>query len=270
MSKSITSLDRKIFIATAITTFRQMGIAVEQKDAQSLGKLCQTFKKSCADIGATSLVHLCETLERKCSTGTLDGAVNLIAWLRSEFNNVRAGFESRIADSHNVDQPLKALVIDDVLENRLIFSQLLKKHGFISVEAASALDGLNLAHASPDPFPLVLLDVRLGDSSGFELCKQLSDECKNTIDAHRVIVSALPFEKHAEAAFLAGASDYLAKPVDQEKFAYVARTAKDLFYVRSQYKTLEEENRELRQQLTEKKSEEESKQLTFTRRWLKR
>ncbi|MCP4219758.1 MAG: hybrid sensor histidine kinase/response regulator [bacterium] len=101
------------------------------------------------------------------------------------------------------------LVVDDVPVNTLILSELLGKAGY---EVQTAADGketfASLQRQLPD---LILLDVMLPDSSGFEICKTLKkDEHKQDIPI--IFLTALVETKDKLAGFEAGAVDYVTKP----------------------------------------------------------
>jgi len=66
------------------------------------------------------------------------------------------------------------LVVDDSSEIRQLFAICLRKAGYEVLEAATGKHGLLLTRAySPD---LVLLDVRLPDVNGVEVCRQIKND----------------------------------------------------------------------------------------------
>ncbi|HWY31633.1 MAG TPA: response regulator, partial [Candidatus Acidoferrum sp.] len=63
------------------------------------------------------------------------------------------------------------LVVDDNNEIRQLFTTVLRESGYHVLEAATGQQGLHLAQTRiPD---LVLLDVRLPDISGAEVCRKI-------------------------------------------------------------------------------------------------
>jgi DNA-binding response OmpR family regulator len=75
------------------------------------------------------------------------------------------------------------------------------------VTTESALSALQLARQ--EHFDLYLLDTRLPDVSGFELCERIREFDSRT---PVLFYSAAAFEKDKERALLSGAQAYLTKP----------------------------------------------------------
>jgi CheY-like chemotaxis protein len=68
-------------------------------------------------------------------------------------------------------EPLTILHIDDSEANRYVVARILRNGGFTVVEAATGAAGL-AAIADHQP-ALVILDVKLPDLNGFEVCRQI-------------------------------------------------------------------------------------------------
>jgi PAS domain S-box-containing protein len=107
------------------------------------------------------------------------------------------------------------LVVDDNNELRQLFANCLRQEGYQVLEAASGLEGLQLAQANfPD---LVLLDVRLPDISGIEVCRQI----KSHPALQDVFVALCSGEATSDAnkvsGFQTGADEYLVKPFGIEE-----------------------------------------------------
>jgi PAS domain S-box-containing protein len=103
------------------------------------------------------------------------------------------------------------LVVDDSSDIRQLFSICLRQAGYEVLEAATGKHGLLLTRAySPD---LVLLDVRLPDVSGVEVCRQI----KNDSLLKDVFVALCSGEATNEedkvGGFHTGADEYLVKPL---------------------------------------------------------
>ena len=83
-------------------------------------------------------------------------------------------------------------------------------------------------HESPD---LVLLDVRLPDSSGIEVLEQL----KKSGDARAVImITADPQLEDVKTALKLGAYDFVGKPLDFDELAVAVKNALETTRLRSE------------------------------------
>jgi len=103
------------------------------------------------------------------------------------------------------------LVVDDSSEIRQLFSICLRKAGYEVLEAATGKHGLLLTRAySPD---LVLLDVRLPDVSGVEVCRQIKTD-PSLKDVFVALCSGeATNEEDKVGGFHTGADEYLVKPL---------------------------------------------------------
>ncbi|MDD5657593.1 MAG: response regulator [Elusimicrobia bacterium] len=109
---------------------------------------------------------------------------------------------------------IKVLIVEDepaIAEN---MEALLQARGY---EARLAGDGAQAVAEARRLLPdLILLDIMLPKISGFEVCKILKSD--PILKAARVImVTALGRTGDVEAAFAAGADDYIFKPFDTDR-----------------------------------------------------
>jgi len=114
---------------------------------------------------------------------------------------------------------VRVLIVDDEPPARRELRRLLAAHSGIEIvgEASSAREANELVRAAtPD---LVLLDVHLGDGSGFDLLPAVPE---NT-----AIVFVTAFDRYAVRAFELNALDYLLKPVEPERLALALRRARE-------------------------------------------
>jgi DNA-binding response OmpR family regulator len=108
-------------------------------------------------------------------------------------------------------QPLhpRILCIEDDVDTCDMLALSLEMSGYEVVSAHSAAEGLD--KTSGADFDIMLLDNRLPDQSGIELCRQIRE-----LDPHTPIIfySGDAYPKEIETAIHAGAQAYLVKPVD--------------------------------------------------------
>ncbi|HKZ26453.1 MAG TPA: response regulator transcription factor [Rubrobacteraceae bacterium] len=107
---------------------------------------------------------------------------------------------------------MRVLLVDDHPTVRFGLKHLLGSAAEVAGEAENAADAVRLAEElRPD---LVLLDLRLGEDSGIEVCREL----KALPDAPRVLVfTAHTTVEDIAGATLAGADGYLHKGVEGEE-----------------------------------------------------
>lgn len=100
----------------------------------------------------------------------------------------------------------KVLIIDDEIEIRRLLKVGLAAHGFDSVEAATAKEGIYEAvTARPD---VIILDMGLPDQSGLEVLKQIREWSRVPV----IVLSVRGQERDKVGALDVGADDYLTKP----------------------------------------------------------
>jgi DNA-binding response OmpR family regulator len=111
------------------------------------------------------------------------------------------------------------LFIEDDTAIRTALRLALEDEGYMVREARDGADGLaKFAENCPD---LVLLDLRLPDMSGFEVCRQLRTHSIVPI----IMVTAQTDTHDLVAGLEAGADDYVTKPVVAKELAARIRAA---------------------------------------------
>lgn len=104
------------------------------------------------------------------------------------------------------------LHVDDNEANRYVVTRVLQNAGFTVVEAATGVAGLEaIVQQQPD---LVILDVRLPDLSGFEVCRRIKSNPRTAfIPVLHLSASFVKSQDKAEGLD-SGADGYLAQPVE--------------------------------------------------------
>jgi DNA-binding NarL/FixJ family response regulator len=106
------------------------------------------------------------------------------------------------------------LVVDDDDTHRELISTVLGRAGFATVDAANGEDAMAAARRHLPQ--LVVLDVRMPDLSGYEVCRRLRDEFGDTVSI--LFLSGERTEGFDRAAgLLVGADDYLVKPFSPDE-----------------------------------------------------
>jgi CheY-like chemotaxis protein len=101
----------------------------------------------------------------------------------------------------------RVLCIDDHEDTSEMLQLLLAQEDYEVAIAVTIEEALRLATASA--FDLYVLDRRLPDGSGLELCSRL---CEVTPDVPCIFYSGDAYDIHRAQAIAAGAEDFIAKP----------------------------------------------------------
>jgi DNA-binding response OmpR family regulator len=107
------------------------------------------------------------------------------------------------------DAEVRILIAEDMEENRHALKLLLKLAGYTSLEAADGREAVDVAlHEQP---ALVLMDLSLPELDGLDAVRELrAAGAKMPI----IIVSAYDDPETRARAYVAGANDYVTKPLD--------------------------------------------------------
>lgn len=123
---------------------------------------------------------------------------------------------------------LRTLIIDDEAHMRDSLRRLLERlcpEVTVAGEADSVSSGLrSIAEHRPD---LVLLDIQMGDGTGFDLLNALP-----SVDFKVIFITA--YDQYALQAFRFSAVDYLLKPVNPEMLVSAVQRAEQLVHAHHQ------------------------------------
>jgi CheY-like chemotaxis protein len=113
------------------------------------------------------------------------------------------------------------LIVEDNEKNRKLERDILQFHGYQTVEADTAEEGIRLAQATPPA--LVLMDIQLPGMNGIEALHELrADPWTRAIPVIAVTASVMP--QHRQNIMAAGFDGYQAKPVEVTQFVAAVRT----------------------------------------------
>jgi len=100
------------------------------------------------------------------------------------------------------------LIVDDDQMNRELMETVLKRAGYQVAHANSGVQALRVVATQPPD--LILLDVRLGEMSGYDVCAQLKSE-PETRSIPIIILTAADNEEDEQNALRAGADGFFPK-----------------------------------------------------------
>ncbi len=108
----------------------------------------------------------------------------------------------------------KILIVDDEQTSLIVLKELLSQNGYI----VECLDSGSQVIETMNQFgaDAILLDIRLPDTTGFEICSEIRDGFDNT-DIPIIFVSALESLEDRIKGYDCGGDDYIIKPVQHRE-----------------------------------------------------
>src|SRR5215471_9736334 len=104
------------------------------------------------------------------------------------------------------------LVVDDEISNRYAMSRVLTQAGYRVMEAGTGTDALSsLRRERPD---LVVLDVKLPDISGYEVCRRIKSDPETASILVLQVSATFVDSRDAVRSLDGGADSYLTQPVE--------------------------------------------------------
>jgi hypothetical protein len=127
----------------------------------------------------------------------------------------------RLHRSDTVLAGKRVLIVDDDIRNIFAMTSVLERHKMDVVAAESGKDALEQMEKSPAP-DIVLMDIMLPEMDGYETTRRIRE--KPEFKALPIIaLTAKAMKGDREKCIEAGASDYIAKPVDTEQLLSLLR-----------------------------------------------
>ncbi|MBO3457303.1 response regulator [Aetokthonos hydrillicola Thurmond2011] len=106
------------------------------------------------------------------------------------------------------------LIIDDLIQNLRVLTEILTKRGFkVRCVTNAQLALKTISHKPPD---LILLDIKMPDMDGYQVCEALKSNVE-TAEIPVIFLSALEETIDKVKAFEVGGLDYITKPFQSEE-----------------------------------------------------
>jgi two-component system, sensor histidine kinase and response regulator len=106
------------------------------------------------------------------------------------------------------------LIVDDKPQNLRLISDFLAEQGFELMLARSGAQALEKVRLEPPD--IVLLDLRMPEMDGFEVCRRLKADAE-TSEIPVIFMTAVDDTAHKVEGFSLGAVDYITKPIQREE-----------------------------------------------------
>jgi PleD family two-component response regulator len=154
-------------------------------------------------------------------------------------------------NQHQVDAPkADILIVDDTPANLHLLSKMLAEQGY---RVRPVPDGsLALAATQAEAPDLILLDIRMPEMDGYQVCEHLKGDAE-TRNIPIIFISALDATQDKVKAFTAGGVDYITKPFQCEEVLARVETHLALRRLTQQLqaanKKLQEANRKMEREL---------------------
>ncbi|MES2017137.1 MAG: response regulator [Pseudomonadota bacterium] len=113
------------------------------------------------------------------------------------------------------------LIVDDDMRNVFSLSSLLSEKGMTVLEAENGKEALLQLAAHPE-IGIVLMDIMMPEMDGFEAMRRIrADPAHKNLPV--IAMTAKAMKGDQQKCFAAGASDYIAKPIDTDKLMSLLR-----------------------------------------------
>ncbi|HEX3896456.1 MAG TPA: response regulator, partial [Rudaea sp.] len=125
---------------------------------------------------------------------------------------------------HQSDEALigkKVLIIDDDIRNIFALSSLLERHGVNVLTATAGADAIALIDETPD-VALALVDIMMPQMDGYQTIRLIRERPAFRL-LPMIALTAKAMKGDREKCLEAGASDYIAKPVNSEQLLSLLR-----------------------------------------------
>ncbi|MBF6568894.1 MAG: HAMP domain-containing protein [Candidatus Binataceae bacterium] len=116
----------------------------------------------------------------------------------------------------------RALVVDDDIRNIFAITSLLERHRMNVIYAEDGRNGIKALRDNPN-VDVVLMDIMMPEIDGYETIRMIREE-EQWKDLPIIAVTARALKEDRDRCLSAGASDYLAKPIDEQKLIELIAT----------------------------------------------
>lgn len=205
----------EVFLEDAPKYIDGVELALAEGDAAALRNSAHSLKGSARNFGANRLAAAAYSLEELGRDGRAEDTEGLLPHLREEFRQVRNVLEHEVRPApisapNELEEQPRVLIVDDDRGMRYALRNVLEEDGYRIDEASNGAVALAFCERQmPD---LVLMDALMPIMDGFEACARLR-ELPGSDHTPVLIITALDDENSIEAAFSAGAKDFIPKPV---------------------------------------------------------
>ncbi len=128
---------------------------------------------------------------------------------------------ARLHDSNEVLQGRKVLVVDDDVRNIFALATVLENHEMEVITATNGRQAIELIQSTPD-FHVVLMDIMMPEMDGYQTMREIRKNPQSRA-LPILALTAKAMKGDREKCLEAGASDYIAKPVNIDQLLSLLR-----------------------------------------------
>jgi HAMP domain-containing protein/signal transduction histidine kinase/DNA-binding response OmpR family regulator len=139
----------------------------------------------------------------------------------SELPQAKRDMIERLHGSNDVLRHRKVLVVDDDVRNIFALTSVLENHDMEVLSATNGRHAIGIIESTPD-LSIVLMDIMMPDMDGYETMQEIRNDSRfRTLPIHALTAKAMKGDR--EKCLQAGASDYIAKPVNTDQLLSLLR-----------------------------------------------
>jgi CheY-like chemotaxis protein len=139
----------------------------------------------------------------------------------SELPGQKQDLLERLHGSNDVLRGRKVLVVDDDARNIFALTTVLENHDMEVVSATNGRQAIDLLRETPD-LSVVLMDIMMPEMDGYETMREIRQQPEfRTLPILALTAKAMKGDR--EKCLQAGASDYIAKPVNTDQLLSLLR-----------------------------------------------
>ncbi|MGK5025999.1 response regulator [Janthinobacterium sp. RB2R34] len=151
----------------------------------------------------------------------LDEVTLFLHKVESELSTERQGMLQQVRSRERVFEGRKILLVDDDVRNIFALTNALEQKGVVVEIGRNGFEAISKLN-SVDDIDLVLMDVMMPGMDGLEATRQIrADGRYNKLPI--IAITAKAMKNDQEECLQAGASDYLAKPIDLDRLYSLLR-----------------------------------------------
>jgi CheY-like chemotaxis protein len=139
----------------------------------------------------------------------------------TDLPNAKQAMLEQLHGGREVLQGRKVLVVDDDARNIFALTSVLENHDMEVISATNGRQAIDIVTQTPD-LSMVLMDIMMPDMDGYETMREIRGSAQfRTLPILALTAKAMKGDR--EKCLDAGASDYIAKPVNTDQLLSLMR-----------------------------------------------